>query len=135
MFFSCFWNFGQSFGSKWSSFSLRVLYLLCWLVVSALCEIGLNYFLFFLVRFARTSVIRVILSAIHTSNFLQAIFIYMVCFFLTAFGTCVSFSYILPCGVIIFGIWSTSRGPGRTFWPSLHNSRSSTPLECGVSWI
>ena len=36
VFFRCSWNLDQSFASYWNNFSTRVLYLLSWLVVSAL---------------------------------------------------------------------------------------------------
>ena len=38
----------------------------------------------------------------------------------------------LPCGVHIFGIWSTSGELGRTVQLSQDNSRSSPRWECGV---
>ena len=40
--------------------------------------------------------------------------------------------YRLPCGVHTFGIWSISGELGLTVQPSLHNSQSSPPWECGV---
>ena len=54
-----------------------------------------KHFLFFFVNIARSCVIRMILSAVCTFNFFQAIFLYMFRVLFTAFGTCVSSSTAL----------------------------------------
>ena len=51
-----------------------------------------KYLFFFFVGIARSCISRVILSAIHTFRFHQAIFLHMVRVLFTAFGTCVSSS-------------------------------------------
>ena len=50
----------------------------------------LKYFLFFFVNIAKSSVSRLILSAVCTSYFLHTIFLHMIRVLFTAFGTCVS---------------------------------------------
>ena len=52
----------------------------------------LKYFLSFFVNIARTCVSRMIISAVCTSNFFQAIFLRMVRVLFPAFGTCLSSS-------------------------------------------
>ena len=56
----------------------------------------LNYFFFFLVNSTSSCVSRMILLAICTSNFFQAIFLCMVLVFFTTFGTCLSSSTGFP---------------------------------------
>ena len=114
-FFRCFWNFGQSFGSHWS-ISPREIYI-CYLDLVYLPSLQQKHScfrpsrsllfsllpekthsscvspqVFSFVGFARSCVSWVILSAVCTSSFLQAIFLHMVWDFFIAFGTCMSTS-------------------------------------------
>ena len=81
-------------------------------------------FHFLFVNIARPSISQMILSAVCTSYFFQAIFLHMVQVLFTTFGTCVIL-YRLPCGVRIFGIWSTSGVLWCTAQLSQDNSQSS----------
>ena len=56
----------------------------------------LNYFFFFLVNSTSSCVSRMILLAVCTCNFFQAIFLCMVRVLFTAFGTCLSSSTSFP---------------------------------------
>ena len=56
----------------------------------------LNYFFFFLVNSTSSCVSRMILLAVSTMNFFQAIFLCMVQVLFTAFGTCLSSSTGFP---------------------------------------
>ena len=67
-----------------------------------------SHFFFFFVNNASSCVSQVILSAVCTSNFFQAIFLHVVRVLFTTFGTFLSSPRGFPCDVHIFGIWSTS---------------------------
>ena len=79
----------------------------------------LNNFFFFLVNNASSCVSRMILSAVCTSNFFQAIFLNVVRLLFIAFDTCLSFSIGLPV-VFIFLAFETPQGS----WDELLNSLS-----------
>ena len=119
-FFRCSWNFGQSFGYNWIGFSQELnIYCLDWLDPPSVhlrhkcfllsrtqlffffllpgrlyysCTSLLFSFLFF-IDVARSWVNRMVLSAIWTSNFLQAIFLHMVRVLFISLGTYLSSSY------------------------------------------
>ena len=78
---------------------------------------NLNYFFFFLVNSASSCVRRMILLAVCTSNFFQAIFICMVRVLFTSFGTCLSSSTGFP-GVSKFLTFEAPQGS----WDALLNS-------------
>ena len=77
----------------------------------------LSYFLFFFVNIARSCISWMILLAVCTSNFLQAIFLHMVWVLFTAFGTCLSPSTSFPV-MFIFLAFEASQG----CWDILLNS-------------
>ena len=69
----------------------------------------LSYLLFFFVHTTRSYVSRMILSAVGTSNFIDAIFLHMVLVLSTSFDTCVSTSTGFPVESI-FLAFQTSQG-------------------------
>ena len=91
---------------------------------------NLNYFFFFLVNSTSSSVSRMILLAVSTCNFFQAIFLCMARVLFTAFGTCLSSSIGFP----VVSKFLTFEAPqlGRTVQLSQDNSRSSPLLEFGA---
>ena len=77
----------------------------------------LNFFFFFLVNSTSSCVSRMILWAVCTSNFFQAIFLCMVRVFFIAFGTCLSSSTGFP----VVSRFLTFEAPERS-WDILLNS-------------
>ena len=69
----------------------------------------LKYFLFFFVNIARSCISQVILLAVCTSNFFQAIFLHVVWVLFTTFGTCQSSSTGFPV-VFIFLAFKAPQG-------------------------
>ena len=76
-----------------------------------------NYLFFSFVKNARSCVSRMILSAVYTCNFFQAIFLHVLCVLFNAFGTCLSSSTGFPV-VSIFLAFEAPQGS----WDVLLNS-------------